>query len=351
MNIQRLVPVAVLCLTFSLAAREKTDVIVMNNGDRMTCEVKGLDGGVLYASFDYIDGTAQVDWSKVSRVESNQLFVVKTVDGTVYTGKLRTPETAGGQPLSIQVLESSEQKTVIEQRRIVEMIATSDKFWQRFNGEVGFGVMYSKGNQSTEYSLNSETAYVRDRWNAAASLDSTLSSSSGTSASARNSLALRYLHLAPWKNWFYSGLGGFLQSSEQQIALQSTVGAGVGRYLKNTNRTSFAVLGGVAFQNIKYEQSVPVVSKNNLAAGLIYAELRLFRFSRANLDATASLFPVITDPGRFRLDTNSTYYVKIFRNLKWSFSFYGNWDNRPPHGLTGVDYGTSSGVSWTFGLK
>jgi hypothetical protein len=28
---------------------------------------------------------------------------------------------------------------------------------------------------------------------------------------------------------------------------------------------------------------------------------------------------------------------------------YGNWDNRPPPGFASSDYGSSSGVSWTFG--
>ena len=76
-----------------LFARDKTDVLVMKNGDRMTCQVKGLEAGVLYVSFDYIDGTASVEWSKVARLESKEFFIVKTEDGSVYTGKLNTPET------------------------------------------------------------------------------------------------------------------------------------------------------------------------------------------------------------------------------------------------------------------
>ena len=47
---------------------------------------------------------------------------------------------------------------------------------------------------------------------------------------------------------------------------------------------------------------------------------------------------------------NSTYYIKITGNLSW-VSFYGNWDNQPPPGFVGSDYGTSSGLSWTFGIK
>ena len=69
----------ILLFAIPLYARDKTDVMVMTNGDRLTCEVKGLDAGVLYVSFDYIDGTALVDWSKV--VPPRKQTVVSGEDG------------------------------------------------------------------------------------------------------------------------------------------------------------------------------------------------------------------------------------------------------------------------------
>jgi len=344
----------VLCVAFlstvPFHARDKTDILIMQNGDRMTCEVKGLDAGVLYVSFDYIDGTASVDWSKVARLESTQLFVVKTEGGAVYTGTLQTPEAGAERPMRIQVVEQ-EKRDTLDRSQVVQMIATSERFWQRFNGEVSFGVIYSKGNQSTQYSLGSQTAYVRERWAAAAGFNSNLSSSTGTNASTRNSLNLSARHLLGSNNWFYAGLANFLQSSEQGIALQKTIGGGVGRYLKNTNRGSIAVLGGAAWQNTDYKQSGLAVTNQNVATGVLYAEAQLFRFSKTHLDVTAALLPAFSDPGRVRFSTNASYYVKIISNLKWNASFYGNWDNRPPPGFSGSDYGTSSGLSWTFGLK
>jgi len=328
--------------------REKTDVLVMTNGDRMTCEVKGLDAGVLYVSFDYIDGTASVDWSKVASLESSQLFVVKTQAGDVYTGRLKTPETDGQRPVKIQVTSPGEEQT-LDRTQIVSMIATSDRFWQRFNGDVGFGVIYSRGNQSTQYSLTSSTAYVRERWTALAGFDSSLSSATGVNASTRNSVNLGARHLLPWNNWFYAGVGAFLQSTEQGISLQSTIGGGFGRYLKNNNRTSISVIVGPAWQNTEYKTSS--AQNQNLVAAIIYGEMQFFKFSKTNLNLTAVVLPALSDPVRVRFNTNASYYIKIFSNLKWNVSFYGNWDNRPPAGLSGSDYGTSSGLSWTFGLK
>jgi len=323
----------------------------MKNGDRMTCQVKGLDEGVLYVSFDYIDGTVSVQWSKVANLQSTQLFIVKTEDGSVYTGTLNTPETPAGQPVKIQVTESPEKEVVLDSPKIVGMSETSDKFWQRFNGQLNFGVIHSKGNESTQYSLGSQTEYLRERWSAQASLSSTLSSSTGTSASTRNLLDLSASHLLPWNNYFYSGLGSFLQSSAQGITLQTTIGGGVGRYLKNTDHSKISLLGGLAWQGTNYQPSIVPVGSQNLAAAVISADVNLFRFNKTTLSVTAALLPALSEPGRVRFNTNVNYYIKIVSNLSWNISFYDNWDNRPPVGFSGSDYGSSSGVTWTFGLK
>jgi hypothetical protein len=317
----------------------------------MTCEIKGLDGGVLYVSFDYIDGTSSVDWSKVASVESTRLFVVKAEDGSVYTGALKTAGMGADRPLQIHVLQPSEQMLTVERSQIVQMVATSDKFWERFNGGISLGTIYSKGNQSTQYSLAASTEYVRERWNTGASLDSNLSKSTGTTASTRNSLAFTALHLMSKKNWFYEGVGGLLQSSEQGIALQTLLGGGVGRYLKNTNQASIQLLGGVGWQDTTYQHANTPIQHQNTAAALIYVDARLFKFSKTNLDATVGILPAVTDPGRVRINANASYYIKLISDLKWNISFYGNWDNQPPQGFSGSDYGVSSGVSWTYGLK
>jgi len=351
MNIRAVILCSMLLLAAPLLARDKTDVIVMKNGDRLTGEIKGLDSGVLYVSMDYILGTSSVQWSKVHHLESSQLFLVKTQDGSTYTGTLSTAETPGERPMKIEIVEGPEQKVVIERSRIVKIGETSDKFWQRFNGEINSGIIYSKGNESTQYSLGSEVAYPRERWAAQASFNSTLSSSTGASASTRNQLDLSSLRLLRWNNWFYAGLGNFLQSSEQDIRLQTMLGGGIGRFLKNTNHATISLLGGFAWEDTNYQHSVIPQGTQSVATGLIGGEAKFFRFDKTNLDVTGVFLPAISQPGRVHFNLNAAYYVKLFSNLKWNISFYGNWDNRPPSHFSGSDYGTSSGLGWTFGNR
>jgi len=103
MKISAVIVSCVLFVATPLYARNKTDVLVMNNGDRLTCEIKGLDSSTLYVSIDYVNGTVDVDWSKVRHVESKQLFIVKTEDGSVYTGTLSMAETGGARPMRIEI--------------------------------------------------------------------------------------------------------------------------------------------------------------------------------------------------------------------------------------------------------
>jgi hypothetical protein len=333
----------------TLVARDKTDVLVMSNGDRLRCEIKGLDASVLYVSFDYIKGTTQVDWSKVRYVESKQLFLVKTQDGWAYTGTLSTAETEGGRPVHIEVRNDNGQEVDVERQQVVDMFQTSENFWRRFNGEINSGLIYSKGNQSTQFTFGADVLYPRERWSAGGSISSELAGSTGVTNSTRNDGSLFVRRLLPWNNWFYTGIGNFLQSSEQNIQLQTNMGAGIGRYLKNSNRATIAVFGGLAWQNTRY--SALEQGTQNTAAVLIGAGAELFKFNKTNLTLKGTVFPAISQPGRVYTNFNATYYVKFLSDFTWNFSFYGNWDNQPPAHFSGSNYGTSSGLGWTFGNK
>ena len=225
----------------------------MKNGDRMTCEIKGLSAGVLSVKLSYAQGIISVQWSAVAHLESNQLFFVKTEEGRVYTGKLSTAVTPGERPMSIKVTAAPENEVEISQSQLIKLDQTAETFRQRFNGTINTGILYSKGNQATQYNIASQVEYPRERWSSQASVNSSLASSSGASIATRNQVDFGVMRLLRWNNWFYSGTGNFLQSSVQGINLQTTLGAGIGRYLQNSNRESLYVLGGVAWQNAQYK--------------------------------------------------------------------------------------------------
>ncbi len=69
----------------------------------------------------YILGTSDVQWSQVDHIESNQLFLVKTENGVVYTGTLSTADVEKGRPMTIEVVEASSRKVTVEREKVIQM--------------------------------------------------------------------------------------------------------------------------------------------------------------------------------------------------------------------------------------
>ena len=176
-------------IAIPLFAREKTDVVVMNNGDRLTGEIKGLDSGTLSVSFDYINGTSSVDWSKVDHLESKQLFLVKTQDGSVYTGALRTVQSSGKHPIQIEISESPNGRGIgpLEDHHMTE---TSAIFGSDSMGRSLRGFRTPKAiKQRNTISPPRSNIPANDGW-PRANYNSTLASSTGATVSTRNTLDL-----------------------------------------------------------------------------------------------------------------------------------------------------------------
>jgi hypothetical protein len=349
MKIQYLIVSIVFSVASPLFARDKVDVLVMNNGDRLTCEIKGLDAGVLYIGLNYVQGTVQVDWSKVNHVESKQLFLVKTQDGHNYVGALSTIANDAARPLRIEVAEDAANRVEVPHREVVGMNQTSQDYWHRFDGAVNLGFTYAKANQTTQYTLGAYTQYLRESWSSGANFTSSLTANTGVATSTRNNVLAYYRHLMRWNNSFYTGRGSFLQSTEQQIQLQSNLGGGIGLYVKNTNRSTVNVFGGLAYQNTRYTVTESLPTSQNTAAAMVGLDAALFKFDKTKVSLTATAFPALNQPGRVYSNVNTGYYLKFWGNFTWNVSFYGNWDNQPPLNFSSSDYGLTSGLGWTFG--
>ena len=77
---------AVWLLTVALpATAQRTDVVIMTNGDTLTCELKELVRGRLRVSTDSM-GTVMVEWEDVRQVTSSDRFEVKLDTGERFVG-------------------------------------------------------------------------------------------------------------------------------------------------------------------------------------------------------------------------------------------------------------------------
>ncbi len=78
------------CVAASPLRAEKTDSLVMQNGNEITGEVKSLDQGQLKYSTDDL-GILSVNWDRVASIVSKKSVLVEMEDGARYVGVMEKP--------------------------------------------------------------------------------------------------------------------------------------------------------------------------------------------------------------------------------------------------------------------
>jgi putative salt-induced outer membrane protein YdiY len=328
-----------------LGARPSKDTLLFKNGDRWTCEIKKLDHGYLYVGLDYVDGTVQVDWTKIARIDSPQLFVVIDEQGIVSVGPLSTSNT-GPDQVPVLTLRTDQSVTTIRKSEITTIQQTETRFWHNFHGGVSAGSSITKSNNQSAFNFNANVDYRKERWSASTQLEGSFNGSVSAPSNLRRDLTTSAMRLLNRRNYFVIAVSDFLRSDEQQLALRTTLGGGLGKLLLNGERSRFYVLGGAVWTREHYTTTTPPYF--NSAEGLLGAKLEYFRFKTTNCYISTYIYPSMSDPGRIRFDGNTGVKYEIIKDLYLNFSFYVDYDSRPPRATTKGDYGGSSSLGWTF---
>jgi hypothetical protein len=86
---------ALIALSSLAPAKSVDDIVVLNNGDRMTGEIKSLDHGELRFKSSYMLDPVALDWPRVTRLESKDNYIVVLTSGRVLTARIQLDATAG----------------------------------------------------------------------------------------------------------------------------------------------------------------------------------------------------------------------------------------------------------------
>jgi hypothetical protein len=320
------------------AAKPRTDVITLSNGDRTTGEIKNLYRGLLEVKTDHV-GTLEFEWPSVESIESRYPFEVFLNDGRRIYGSLRP---APGRQVDVVGIDTVR----VGLHTVVEITPLDRTFWEQLNGSMSIGLSFSQSNNSTTWSASADVAYLTRSYGVALSLSSYLDAQKGADTSTRNDLGLALGHLfAP--RWRVVALGELFQSDQLGVRLRTTVGGGIEHDVVNTNRNLLSPTAGMVYSNTRYQGDSPVRNEVLARLGLRYSFFT-FGHHKTSLGVSLYVLPSLNDWGHLRLDLNAQLRVKLFRDFYWSADAYENYDNDPPPGGAENDSGASSSLAWTF---
>jgi hypothetical protein len=136
----------------------RKDVIIMNNGDHFTGEVKRLQTGLLYVQTDYVSGNIGPDWNHVQSVQSTATYRIVLNDGKRLEGKIEklSGETAKSEDFLIR--EATEEVQV-PAAAVVNIDSRKPTFWRQLQGAMDFGYSFASGNSQTTLNVDTSAAY------------------------------------------------------------------------------------------------------------------------------------------------------------------------------------------------
>jgi putative salt-induced outer membrane protein YdiY len=329
----------------SPAQAQRKDVIVMNNGDHLTGQVKRLQNGLLYVEMQYVSGNIGLDWDQVQSVASTATYRIVLNNGQRLEGKI---EKVSGEKAKIEdfLIRTATEEVHVPSTDVVSVETKKPTFWRQLQGGIDFGYSFTSGNSQSTFNADTNAAYKTPGWETATSLDATFNGQSGASKTNREDLQASFYKFLN-RNSFVGVLSDFLHSSQQDLQLRTILGGAYGRYLKRTTNSSLAWLGGVVYANESFDTTAGQPSDQNMEA-MVGLQYNFIRFNFGEFDSQVQAFPGLTDAGRIRLKTNNSLAIKLRNNFHLAFTLWDNFDSQPPPTARRNELGISTGIGWSF---
>jgi len=327
------------------AQAKRKDVVVMNNGDHFTGQVKRLENGLLFVETEYVSGNIGLDWNQVQSVQTTAAYRIVLNNGQRLEGKIEKDSSNKAKTEDFLIREAMEEVEV-PSASITRIDSKKPTFWRQLQGSINFGYSFASGNGQSTLNTNTNASYATPGWEASTSFDATFSGQSGASKTNREDLQATFSKFLN-RNSFLAGLSDFLHSSQQDLNLRTTLGGGYGRFLKRTTNSNFAWLGGIVYVHESFGTTSGQPSNQSTEA-VLGLQYNFVRFKFGEFGSQVRVFPGLSDAGRIRLTTNNSATIKLVNNFHLQFTFWDNFDSKPPVAARNNELGISSGIGWSF---
>ena len=341
MNIRIFFAITVFLLCGHAWARDKTDIVWLDNGDRLTGEIKQLERGRLRLTTDWM-GTVSIEWNNIDRIESQYEFQIERTDGQRVTGFI--DRTNGQKEL---VLRSQMHTFEFEHDAIVRISPMEDRFRDRLKGSMSLGYSFTKASDVAQGNLSFQVSHRTEIRSLTAEGSTIVTKDQVDETTQRSNLRFSMYRFRK-NRWFSAYSLQFEKNDELGLKLRSSAGAGLGRYLIQTNISELALVGG--FIGTREILANDVSSEENIegAVGAQYSRY-IFDDPTVDLNISLSVFPGITDAGRNRAQIDANIRWELFKDLFWDLSYYNTYDSDPPSGNdSNTDYGIVTSLGWSF---
>jgi hypothetical protein len=329
-------------ITDNAFAQTRKDTIFFNNGTLVIGKLKKIKVGVV--TFDPDDANdITVQLRKVRTIDATrEIYRVESIKKAVLFGVLK-PDSL---PKHVKVVSGEIQKS-IGLEEIINLYPFSDRFIQRFSGNIGLGYNYTRSSGYGRLNFDMTLNYQAKQNEVGTSISNIYSVTDSAFTRDREDVSIiDNYYFSPTS--FATAFIVYQRNLELGIQRRYQEGLGVGnKFITRKVAYAWARTGLVLNQEKSTEGEKPGTQTEFFAQ----LQFNLFKFTKPEIkfDITQTFYAGITEKGRIRSDGEANLSWEIIRDLRLSLQFYNNYDSKPPvASSSNLDYGIVFGVSYVF---
>ena len=331
--------------------------MLVRNGDLMVGEMKNLERGQLEFKTDAMS-TVYVKWPRIVNVTTQKIFEIELADGSVLFGSL----TAGTQD-SVVIRTDSLTMTVPTQS-VVSLQRIKASFWKALDGNLNLGIDFTQQNSKADFNLSGEVHYAHEgepdtskevlRFNKFSSgyaytrldYNATYSRQDSTDDIQRFNATLSHLRQLR-DRWFWQVAVAGEQNSQLSLDYRATVTAGIGRFIKHSNKLDLSVWAGPAYSREQFIGESPDNSIPLVLAG----DFEYFTWGTldTNISSQLSVMPILDNWGRWRINFTLNVNREVLKNFYVNIGVTDAFDSDPTAADANTnDFSFTTSFGWKF---
>jgi len=212
---------------------------------------------------------------------------------------------------------------------------------------VSAGYNFTKASNVAQFNFGASAQYRTRIRIVSADYSQSISDSANNESSQRQSLGLNYTRLRS-NRWLNDGGVSFDQNDELGLDLRTSLSAGGGRILKQSNHSLFILKGGLKATRENLSGEIEDVDSLESYGSMTW---EWFRYDTPELDWSTNLeiIPSLTESGRVRAEFDAALKWEIIEDLFMQLSFYESYDSKPQSDTTSnTDYGVTTSIAYKF---
>ncbi|MCZ6854704.1 MAG: DUF481 domain-containing protein, partial [Gammaproteobacteria bacterium] len=246
----------------------KDDRVAFTPGSQLVGELKRLERGRLYFKTDATD-QIPIEWQKVTRLVSSRQVQIELTSGIRYLGHLRPAEPA---QLNIQTYTTALKVPIAD---VVRITPIEETFRERWDVDLSAGFSFTKASELRQLNFGIDVEYTTETRRVQLTSELTSTNDSNNEKITQMATSLRNIRLRQ-NRWITAYLGSLERNDGLGLDLRTSIGFGIGRYLKQTNSTNFELLGAL---QVSREDIQGISSSETTIESFLSARFELFRYA------------------------------------------------------------------------